>query len=301
MTVRHMEIFTAVFRQRSITKAAQVLHITQPAVSKAIKELENYYGVRLFERINRTLYVTDSGRQLFARAEHIVESFDLIEKELKNGDEFGILRIGAGTTPSNFLLPELLTEFKKTHPHIKVSVYGNNDEGIQKHLFDNRLDISFTENGVFHEDLISVEYSKDRLKIIVPPGHPLCQIKNLRLADIIPYDIFVNGASKTTHLYLEQVFARHGFTLEPMWEMASMQAIIKAVIAGLGISILPEQFVRPFADEGKLCILETKDEEFLRSHYIIWHKNKFLTSTMKDFIALCHKISNNRHGIDRSV
>lgn len=291
MTVRHMKIFLEVFRLKNITKASKELHMTQPAVSRAIKELENYYGVRLFERIGHTLYVTENGTQLYARAEHIVESFDLLEKEIKNGDELAVLHIGAGFTPSNFLLPKLLTEFKKTHPRIKVSAFISSDEHIQRHLFDNRLDIAFTENEVRHTDLHREEYCRDNLRLIVPPDHPLCKKKGLHLSDVASYDILLNGAAKSNHDYLEQIFSMHGLTLEPMWESASMQAIIKAVINGIGISILPEDFIKPFVDTGELCSPDIIDEAFLRVHYIIWHKNKFLSKTMKDFIALTHEIS----------
>ena len=113
MTVKHMKIFIQVYQTQNITRAAGLLHMTQPAVSRAIQELEKYYGVNLFERMNHHLYVTESGRQFYAHALHIVESFDLMEKGLRNGDESGVLRVGASISLGNFLMPQLVTEFQK--------------------------------------------------------------------------------------------------------------------------------------------------------------------------------------------
>ena len=98
MTIRHMKIFAAVYREQSVTRAAESLHMTQPAVTRAIQEIEGYYGVRLFERINRRLSATESGKHLYARAVHIADAFDAMETELRNWDALGVLRVGASVT-----------------------------------------------------------------------------------------------------------------------------------------------------------------------------------------------------------
>ena len=100
-----MKIFIAVYNALSITKAAQALHMTQPAVSRAIQEMEQFYGICLFERMNRKIYVTESAKELYSYAVHIVDTFDSMEQEMKNWDELGVLRIGSTITLGNFFLP----------------------------------------------------------------------------------------------------------------------------------------------------------------------------------------------------
>ena len=96
-----------------MTLAAEQLHLTQPAVTRVIKEIENYYGVCLFERLNRRLYVTESGRRLYAQALHLIDTFESMEKEMRNLDTFGLLRIGSTIALGSYLLPELIFIFQK--------------------------------------------------------------------------------------------------------------------------------------------------------------------------------------------
>ncbi len=118
MTIRHMKIFVSVYQAQSITRAAEQLHMTQPAVSRAIQELEHYYGVCLFERIGRRICSTESAARLYAQALHIIETLDSMEKGLRDWDEFGVLRVGATITLGNFLLPELAARFQQRHRHL---------------------------------------------------------------------------------------------------------------------------------------------------------------------------------------
>lgn len=107
VTIRHIRIFLEVCRTMNVTRAAENLYMTQPAVSRSIHEIEQVYGVRLFERLNQRLYLTDSGRRMRAYAVHIVDTFDQMERELSDGDERGMLRIGASITLGNYELPAL--------------------------------------------------------------------------------------------------------------------------------------------------------------------------------------------------
>lgn len=120
MTLKHLRIFVTVYREMNITKAADLLHMTQPAVSRSIQELENYYGIRLFERINRRLYRTKESEEIYVRALHIVNSFHDMELEIKNWDEFGIFRIGASITLGNFILPVMIRQLQNLYPNLRV-------------------------------------------------------------------------------------------------------------------------------------------------------------------------------------
>ena len=143
MTLRHMRIFIAVFQKSSITKAAQELHLAQPSVSLAIRELEDYYGVRLFERIGRHIYPTEAGKEFYSYAVHIVSLFEEMEKKIRNWDTLGILRIGSSITIGTRILPSLIARCQTAFPDLRVEAVVNNSTEIEKKILNNmKLELS---------------------------------------------------------------------------------------------------------------------------------------------------------------
>ena len=156
MTIRHMKIFVSVYQAQSITRAAEQLHMTQPAVSRAIQELEHYYGVCLFERIGRRICSTESAARLYAQALHIIETLDSMEKGLRDWDEFGVLRVGATITLGNFLLPELAARFQQRHPHLQLRAVVSNGAQLSQHLLENTIDLALIEGSILLLSLIHI-------------------------------------------------------------------------------------------------------------------------------------------------
>lgn len=171
VTIRHIKIFVQVYQMQNITRAAESLHMTRSAVTRAIHEVENYYGVCLFERMSRRLSPTETANQLYAQALHIVDLFDAMDRELRNWDSFGILRVGASITLGNFLLPPLVSQFQKDHPNITVLVTISNGGSLQQKLLDNQLDLALVEGWLDDVNLHAEEFHHDRMVLIVPPGH----------------------------------------------------------------------------------------------------------------------------------
>ena len=184
MTLRHMKIFVSVYQTQSITRAAEQLHMTQPAVSRAIQELEHYYGVCLFERIGRRICSTESAAWLYAQALHIIETLDSMEKGLRDWDEFGVLRVGATITLGSFLLPELAARFQQRHPHLQLRAVVSNGAQLSQHLLENTIDLALIEGSILLPQLVSEPFSGDHLQLILPPGHPLCGRKSLHLEEL---------------------------------------------------------------------------------------------------------------------
>ena len=133
MTIRHMRIFLEVCRTMNVTRAAENLYMTQPAVSRSIREMEKHYGVRLFERLNQRLYVTESGRRMHAYAVHIVDTFDRMEREMTDGDERGILRIGASITLGNYDLPALVQKMRQEKPQLRIQATVVSSPGLNRY------------------------------------------------------------------------------------------------------------------------------------------------------------------------
>lgn len=287
MTIRHLKIFIAVYHTGNITRASEQLHMTQPGVTRAIQELERYYGVRLFERVNRKLLVSESGKQFYAQALHIVDSFDAMEKGMRNWDEFGVLRVGATITLGNVLMPVVVSEFQKMRPHLRVEVTVCNGAQLQRALLDNQLDLALIEGDVSNDQLKKVPFAQDQLVLVLSGQDPLCQKETLYLCDLKDCRFLLRENGSVGRSFLNHVFAVHGLPLVPLWESTSTHAILQAVGMGLGISFLPKLLVRDELASGRIVTRPIEDESFLRSNYIVWHKNKFLTNSSKEFMQLC--------------
>ncbi len=284
MTLRHLRVFLAVYQTQNVTRAAERLHMTQPTVTRAVQELERYYGVRLFERINRRLYITQSGRQLYARAVHIVGSFDRMEKELKNWDEFGLLRIGATPTLASVLLPKTLMTFEKKHPKLRVRCSVENGTHLQEALADDRLDFALIEGEVAAEHLHAEPFSEDRLILLLPPDDPRRNAPALTLRELAESPLLLREKGSMGRSFLDRVFAAHDLPLEPLMESISTHAIIQAVHAGLGISFLPQRLIRHSVESGFVATRAVDDEPFARRNFAVWHEDKFLTRSARELL-----------------
>lgn len=284
MTLRHLRVFLAVYQTQNVTRAAERLHMTQPTVTRAVQELERYYGVRLFERINRRLYITQSGRQLYARAVHIVGSFDRMEKELKNWDEFGLLRIGATPTLASVLLPKTLMTFEKKHPMLRVRCSVENGTHLQEALADDRLDFALIEGEVAAEHLHAEPFSEDRLILLLPPDDPRRNAPALTLRELAESPLLLREKGSMGRSFLDRVFAAHDLPLEPLMESISTHAIIQAVHAGLGISFLPQRLIRHSVESGFVATRAVDDEPFVRRNFAAWHEDKFLTRSARELL-----------------
>ena len=289
MTIRHMRIFVEVCQTENITKAAENLYMTQPAVSRAVRELEEYYGVKLFERMNRRLYVTECGKNLYRHVIPILDLYDQTEQELKDWDRFGKLRAGASISIGNFLLPKLAASFREIYPDIRLQVSISNSHDVQMALLQNSLDVGLIEGVVTEEDLHAEVFQQDRLLLIAGRDHPLRNKESVKLADLEEYNLLLREKGSAGRDFLDHVFAVRGLPLTPLWESTSTQALIRAVQMGIGISILPEALVRDAADRDEVFVCPVEDEPFVRDNFLVWHKDKYLSKALQDFIRLCRE------------
>ena len=290
MTVRHLQIYIAVYQQMNITRAAESLHLTQPAVSRAIQELESYYHIRLFERIKRRLFRNVAADEFYARALHIVESFHDIEAEFNNWDEFATLRVGASITLGNYFLPLIIKRYQEKVSGNKINVKISNTESIQQMLLDNQVDLALVEGNISSEFLHKEQLGEDRMVLILSPDHPLLQLKRIRLKDVAGYPLLLREPGSAGRTFLNNVFDVHEIEISPAWESTSTQALVKAVACGFGISILPEQLVLNDIASGAVATRTVDDASFARKNYVVWHSQKYLAASAKEFIAMCHAV-----------
>ena len=287
MTLRHMRIFQKIYETQSVTRAAEALHMTQPAVTRALQELEKYYGLRLFERLNRRLTVTEAGRRMYDYALHLTETFDTMEKSLRDWERQGILRVGASVCLGCSLLPELARKFQEEHPGKAVRARVANGELLRQDLLDNRLDLALLEGEESGAGLTLTPFGCGEMALIVPPGHPLARSEGVTLAQAAAYPLLLRETGSATRRFLDQLLMSRGFAVQPVWESASTQALLSAVREGLGITLLPWSLARQAVLRGEAERCPLKDAELVRRRYVAWHPNKYVTGTMRAFIALC--------------
>lgn len=287
MTIRHMNIFLAVCScDFNTTKAASELHMTQPAVSLAIRELENYYGVTLFDRIGRRLHITEAGRKYREYASHIISMFDDMEKSMRNWDAFGVVRVGASITIGSQFLPNYVKAFYSRYPGTEIKAVVEPSEQLEQKLMDNELDLALIE-GISHFDaLISEEYMEDRLSVVCPAGS-FTQGQVISQDEFRAQKFLLRERGSGTREVFDRTIEQAGFSVSPIWEAMSTAALLNAVINGIGIAVLPRRMVIEPVRRGLVTSVRVDGLDFKRKFHIVYHKDKFLTASAKAFIDLC--------------
>ena len=288
MTLRHLRFFTAVCRSGyNVTKAAQMLHASQPAVSLAIRELEEYYGVRLFERMSRRLRITDAGRRFLAYAQRILSLFDDMERELRSGDALGLIRVGASMTIGTVFLPEYVREFNRLKPGVDVRATVGPTHFLESRLLDNSLDLALVEGAVESQVLVAREYMKDNLVVICPARGRYKNGQEISLGEFAGLRLALREEGSGTREIVDREAGRAGISLEPVWEAASSVALLNAVKCGLASAVMPLRLASEAIDRGEVVPVRVRGLDFIRGFYIVHHREKLFTPLMADFVKLC--------------
>ena len=288
MTLRHIKIFVSVFQNGGITKAAQELRIAQPSVSLAIKELEDFYGAKLFDRIGRKICPTQNGKRLYDYALKICGLFDEANRSVKNPDALGEIRIGASITTGTKLLPDIINRYKKIRPEITVkAIIGNSDE-IERKVLANEIDLGFTEKQPLSPEIIAEPFGADRLCAVAAPDHPLTSAPSVTPGELAEEPFLTREKGSAVREITDAYFAVAGLSISPVMESTGTQALLNAAEKGIGISILPYMLAGERIKNGTLREIPLSPV-INRSLNIIRHKSKFLSPAIKDFCALWKK------------
>ncbi len=271
-----------------VTKAAQELHLAQPSVSLAVRELEEYYGIRLFDRIGRHIAPTECGKEFYEYAVHIVSLFNEMEQKMRNWDTFGTLRVGASITIGTHILPVLIHGYQEKFPDLTIEAKVSRSASIEDELIHSGIDLGLIETQPSHPDLRAVPFMTDSMCVIIPPGHPLSSAKSISLAGLSRFPFLMREKGSAGRELLDAAFSLQQITVSPRWESTSTQALVKAVAEGLGVSVLPYLLVKKDIEEGTVRQVPL-DQPIRRNLNVIYHKSKFLTDNMRSFIDLCKK------------
>lgn len=284
MTLRHMKIFTAVCELESVTKAAEKLYISQPSVSQAIIDLERCYGVPLFDRIARRLYITDAGRQLYEYMTHILSLYDEMEDSMKHWGERGTIRIGSSITIGNRIVPELTARYQKLHPEVQVYVTIENSDHIEQRVLSGELDFALIEGTVHSGRIVSEPFMDDRLTLICAKNHPFSDAAHVSIEKLQKCPFLAREKGSGTRELVDSSLLAHNVCIEPVWESISTQALISGVQNGLGVSILPYRLAEPAVQAGTVVSVDLDELSFERPFSIIYSENKYLTAAAKELM-----------------
>lgn len=288
MTIRHLKIFLAVCDGGcNTTRAAEALTMAQPAVSLALKELEQYYGVVLFDRVGRHLQITAAGKRLWEYASHITSLFDDMEKGMRDWDTFGLLRVGASITIGSQFLPNYVKAFYARHPGTEIRAVIEPSDRLEAQILSSDLDLALMEGMSHSPSLESEEYMEDHLVVICPARGRFVQGQTLTQEEFRSQKFLLREPGSGTRETFQRVMEEAGLSVEPIWEAMSTTALVNAVINGLGITVLPHRMVLGPLSKGRVVSVGVEGLEFRRKYYIVRHRAKYLTASARAFLDLC--------------
>jgi DNA-binding transcriptional LysR family regulator len=286
MNLHHLRIFIKVCELGNMTRAAEDLYLSQPSISQAINELEQYYGVRLFERLNRRLYITAAGERLRTYAIHILNLSEQARLELADLNRGGSLRLGASLTIGAYIFPELAARYKSLHPNVDVFTRVDNTGLIEKLILEDQLDLGLVEGPAHSPHIHEEAYLDDVLVFIVSPRHPLAQMERVSLNDLARYPLVVREKGSGTMEIFEQSMQQAGVSWSSNGVFNNNESLKKAVIANLGIAVISEIAILEEVQQGRLVRLTVDQVSLKRKFNLIYHKQKFFTGAMLMFKEL---------------
>lgn len=284
---RQLAVFVQAATCGSLSAAAQRLHLTQPAASMALAEMERLLDGRVFDRLHGGLRLNTRGRELLPLAQELLERHaEFARAAADSGDALaGELRIGTSNTVGNYRVGELLGAFARTQPQVAIRLQVANTETIARAVLDHDLDIGCVEGPVIHPDLLVRPWRDDALVLCVPSAHPLTRRRRLKPDDFQNARWVLREPGSATRALSEQVLAQ----LPPprsRLELSQSEAIKQAVVAGLGIALLPEIAVSDTVAAGRLAVLRTPFlRPFLqRKMTLLLHRRKYRGALLDAFL-----------------
>lgn len=286
MTLRNMQIFLAVADSGSMSEAAKRLSIAQPSVSSTIAEIEEQYGIRLFERLGRKLYITQAGEQLEKYARHILAEFDDMERELRNAQENVTLRIGATLTVGTCIMTEILERFRESSPNTETRVMVYNTRQIEQMLLKSELDVAVVEGEIKSRELCTSVVMKDPLVLVASAErNPFSGRDEVTREELAGVPFVMREVGSGTRALFES--AMGSIPIHELWRCSSSEAILAAVEKGFGCAVISRRLARERIDRGTLAEVRIVDAELERDFKLVWHKNKHRSGELSRFMELC--------------
>lgn len=288
-TLRQLEVFLATAHFENVTRAAQSLAMSQSAASGALKDLERQFDMQLFDRVGKRLQANEQGLSLRPKAQALIEQAKALEQELINHKDIGHIKVGATLTIGNYLAVALIADFMRENPGAEIHLEVANTEAIARQVLNFDLDIGLIEGEFYHTDLEVSHWRDDALVVFCAANHPLAQKSVLDDQDLIAAEWILRETGSGTRQGFDR--AMHGLLASQSikLELQHTEAIKRAVEAGLGISCLSSITLEDAFQRGSLVPLKIPHRDFHRAFYFILHKNKYRSTGIQRWLALCER------------
>lgn len=267
LNLHHLRTFLRVAELGGFSRAATSLHLSQPAVSKSVRELERQLQTTLFDRSIGAPALTETGAALFIRARELFAVERAAEEELRTirGLQGGVLRIGASTTIATYLLPEYLARFRTAHPKVRLRVWTANTRHVASAFLERRLDLALVEGPVDDRRLEILPWRRDELAVIAPPDHPLAKKRRVSPADLAETAFIVRERGSGTRQVATDALSAIGISVPIVLVLSSTEAIKQAVGAGLGLAIVSQAAIADQVALGRISVLRIPGLSFPRA------------------------------------
>lgn len=284
ITLRQLRTFTEVARALSYSAAARALHLTQPAVSMQVRQLEKAAGLPLLEQLGRQLHLTDAGRELLRYAAGISDLLREAEDAMKamQGVGGGELSI-AVTSTAKYFAPSLLAEFRRRHPEVRLRLAVSNREAVVRALTENTVDLAVMGRPPRGLDTEAVAFAQHPIVVIAAPGHALAGRRRVPLEALAGESFVIRERGSGTRNAMEHVFAERGFKARETLEMSSNETIKQAVMAGMGVAFLSMHTIGLELRARRLVLLPVTGLPVMREWFVIHRKGKRLSPAAKAF------------------
>ena len=288
MADRRLQVFQTVARLLSFTKAAEELHMTQPAVTFQVRQLEEQFNTRLFDRTHNRISLTEAGQRVYECAERIFELYAEMDNKVREltGDISGVLILGASTTIAEYMLPVLLGDFKKEYPDVTIRLRVANTDGIVSQVENNAIDLGVVEAPVNNKNLVVEECRTDELVLIVPPGHELADETTVPVKRITDYPFICREEGSGTREVMLECMAGAGVNPSDLnlgMELGSLEAIKGAVESGMGVSVLSSATIEKELKLGTLVAVKL-EPPMTRPFSFVHQKQKFKVRAMDELL-----------------
>ncbi len=288
MADRRLQVFHAVAKQRSFTKAAEVLFMTQPAVTFQIKQLEEHFNTRLFDRGHGRISLTPAGELVLSYAEKILGLTSEMDVRLSEitGEVGGSLLVGASTTIAEFLLPRILGEFKSKYPKVHPRLIVGNSETIETRVGEHTIDIGFIESPSHHPNLQTEVCCEDELQVICAPKFPLARFKEIAPQLLADHPYVSREPGSGTREFTEVYLRKHGVAVDhmvPVMELGSPLALLEVVETGIGYAVASRISVAKALRLGDLVSIPLKPR-LTRQLSMVYPKEKFRSRLVTTFV-----------------
>ena len=288
-TLRQLEVFLAVARGESVSRAATELAMSQSAVSSALADLEGQFDIRLFDRIGKRLQLSGLGRALRPRAEALRAQAEGLEQAFAQHDEVGLVRVGATLTIGNYVSVPLMARFMRQYPGARVSLEIANTEEIRRKVANFEIDVGLVEGELQQPELEVTRWCEDELVVFCAPDHPFAARAALSDDDLLGAHWIVRETGSGTRQTFDH--ALHGLLpeLRIALELQHTEAITSAVAAGLGVGCVSRIAVADAVQRGALHVCPVPHRDFRRHFFFALHKHKYRSAGIQRWLELCRR------------